>query len=74
MSDDVRSTRVRGEPNVEFLKKAKLKYKTYNREANTEFQRLHDKNLKELLTPNKNPNEHAIFHHLNTLRLQGDIR
>ena len=74
MSEDVRSTRVRGEPNAEFLKKAKAKYKTYNREANTEFQRLHDKNLKELLTPNKNPNEHAIFHHLNNLRLQGDIR
>jgi hypothetical protein len=71
---DRSTTRVRGEPNAEFLKKAKAKYKTYNEAASTEFQRLNALNLKDALTPNKNPNEHAIFHHLNTLRLHGDLR
>ena len=73
MSDDVRSTRVRGEPNVEFLKKAKTKYKTFNESANTEFQRLSAQNTKQTLTPNNNPAEHATFYHLSDLKLRGDI-
>ena len=76
MSDDAaRSLRVRGEPNQEFLKKAKTKYKSYNESARTEFQRLYDINTKTPLTVHKNPAaEHATFYHLNELRMQGDIR
>jgi hypothetical protein len=74
MSDDARPTRVRGEPNADQLKRAKQKYKTYNESANTEFQRLNALNSSKPLTSNLNPAEHATFHHLNTLRMQGDIR
>ena len=74
MSDDVRSTRVRGEPNADQLKRAKAKYKTYNESANTEFQRLSALNSSKALTANLNPAEHATFYYLTTLRLQGDIR
>jgi protein-tyrosine phosphatase len=74
MSDDVRPTRVRGEPNADQLKRAKAKYKTYNDSANTEFLRLSALNNKKQLTPNSNPHEHATFHHLNDLRMQGDVR
>jgi len=74
MSDDVRSTRVRGEPNADQLKRAKSKYKTYNDSANTEFLRLNALNSRQPLNANNNPAEHATFHHLNDLRMQGDIR
>jgi hypothetical protein len=74
MSDDARPTRVRGEPNADQLKRAKQKYKTYNESANTEFQRLNALNSSKPLTSNLNPTEHATFHHLNTLRMLGDIR
>jgi hypothetical protein len=72
MSDDGRSLRVRGEPNADMYKRAKNKYKTYNKDASTEFARLNGINAKQTLTPNKNPSEHATFFHLNELRMQGD--
>ena len=75
MSDDAaRSLRVRGEPNQEFLKKAKTKYKSYNESARTEFQRLLAAHNKQPLLANKDPVQHATFYHLNELRMQGDIR
>ena len=73
MSDDARQTRVRGEPNAENYRRAKIKYKTYNETARTEYQRLHGLNSKSTLTPNKNPVEHATYCLLNELRMQGDI-
>jgi hypothetical protein len=75
MSEDApRSLRVRGEPNPDQYSKAKKKYRTYNADARTEFQRLYDVNSKTTLTVHKNPAEHATFYHLNELRMQGDIR
>ena len=73
--DAPRSLRVRGgEPNPDQHTRAKKKYKTYNADARTEFQRLYDINTKTPLTVHKNPAEHATFYHLNELRMQGDIR
>jgi hypothetical protein len=74
MSDDGRSLRVRGELNADMYKRAKTKYKKYNEDAPTEFGRLNTLNLKQALTPNKNPAEHITLYHLNELRMQGDIR
>ena len=74
MSDEGRSSRPRDAPNAELLKKAKTKYKTFNKDASTEFARLNAQNTKNTLTANKNPAEHATFFHLNELRMQGDIR
>ncbi len=70
MSDDARSTRVRGEPNPDVYKKAKspkTRYRTFNDAASTEYQRLFGINSKKTLTPNNNPQEHAIFFLLSEL-------
>jgi hypothetical protein len=72
MSDEGRSSRARDAPNAEMLKKAKTKYKTFNKEASTEYARLNTLNTKNTLTTFKNPAEHATFWHLNDLRMQGD--
>jgi hypothetical protein len=74
MSDDARSTRVRGEPNPDAYKKAKTRYRSFNDAASTEYQRLFGINSKKTLTPNLNATEHAIFFWLSELRMQGTGR
>jgi hypothetical protein len=49
MSEDDLSMRVRGEPNQEFYRKAKDKYKSFSNSARTEFQRLPALNSKQTL-------------------------
>jgi hypothetical protein len=74
MSEDDRSMLVRGEPNKEFYKKAKEKYKSFNDSARTEYQRLLAVNNKHTLMAFINPAEHAIFYHLSQLRLAGTFQ
>ena len=71
MSDNARSTRVRGWPNPDAFKeglaksdafkKAKARYRTFNEAASTEYQRLLSINSKKTLTPKNNPQENTIF-------------
>ena len=70
MADDVilRTARPTGDPNAANLAKAQNKYKTFDRAAGTEYERLFAADAKKKLTPSQNPVEHAIFFYLCNLR------
>ena len=61
-------SRVRGVPNKELYDKAQKKYKTYDRSAKTEYERLQTINSTKPFTTTGNPNEFAIFYHLTQLK------
>jgi hypothetical protein len=67
--DDIwRTARPTGGPNAVALGKAQNKYKTFDRAASTEYERLFAIDTKRKLTPTQYPVEHAIFFHLCNLR------
>ena len=70
MADDEirRTARPTGGPNAAHFAKAQNKYKTFDRAANTEYERLIAIDSKKKLTPSQDPVEHAIFFHLCNLR------
>lgn len=70
MADDEvpRTARPRPNANPEQLGKAQRKYKTFSREASTEYERLLAIDKTRKLAPNNNAAEHAIFFHLCSLR------
>ena len=68
-ADEIRRTaRPTGGPNAAALSKAQNKYKTYDRSANTEYERLLAIDAKRKLLPTTFTAEHAIFFHLCNLR------
>ena len=68
-ADEIRRTaRPTGGPNAAALSKAQNKYKTYDRSANTEYERLLAIDGKKKLTPTQHPVEHATFVHLCNIR------
>ena len=71
--DSGKTPRVTGVPNKEQLERARRKYTKYDREANTEYERLFAVNQKKTLTANTDAFQHATFHHLTSLRIQGEI-
>jgi hypothetical protein len=70
MADDEirRTARPTGGPNAANLTKAQNRYKTFDRAANTEYERLMAIDAKKKLTPSQYPAEHAIFFHLCNLQ------
>ena len=53
-----------GGPNAANFVKVQNIYKTFDRVANTEYERLFTTDAKKRLTPSQYPIEHAIFFHL----------
>ena len=70
MADDEirRTARPTGGPNAAHLAKAQNKYKTFDRAASTEYERLLLIDNKRKLTTSQYPVEHAIFFYLCNLR------
>ncbi len=68
--DNGKTPRVSGIPKKEQLDRAKKKFPKYDREANTEYERL--VSLKKAFTPYNDTYHHAVFHHLCNLRIQGE--
>ena len=65
MDDEIRRTaRPTGGPNAAHLARAQNKYKTFDRAASTEYERLFLIDGRKKLTPSQYPVEHAIFFHL----------
>jgi hypothetical protein len=62
------STQVRGTPNAEHLKAAQKKYKHFDDNTATKWQRLKTVNARKTLTPELNPAEHARWVHLCELK------
>ena len=68
-ADEIRRTaRATSGPNAQHLGKAQTKYKTFDRAANTEYERLLAIDGKKKLTPTQHPVEHATFVHLCNIR------
>ncbi len=63
-----RTARPTGGPNPAHLGKAQTKYKSFDRQANTEYERLFAIDGKKKLSPTQHLVEHATFFHLCTLR------
>jgi hypothetical protein len=63
-----RSVRPRGGPNAQELSKSKNKYKSFDKKAQTEYERLVKENKKKELKPTTDAVQHATFHWLCTLR------
>ncbi len=68
-----RTARATSGPNAQHLGRAQTKYKTFDRAANTEYERLFSLDTKKKLTPITHPVEHAIFFQLCTLREGVDL-
>ena len=66
--DSARTARPKGGPNAEQLRKAQKKHKVYDKDANTEYERLLALDKKTKLNANNNGHEHAFFYHLCELR------
>ena len=67
--DEIRRTaRPTGGPNAAALTKAQNKYKSFDRAANTEYERLFLIDGRKKLTPSQYPVEHVIFFHLCNLQ------
>jgi hypothetical protein len=66
--DNRRTARPTGGPNPAHLGKAQTRYKSFDRQANTEYERLFAIDGKKKLTPTQHPVEHATFFHLCNLR------
>ena len=74
MDDEIRRTaRPTGGPNAAHFAKAQNKYKTFDRAASTEYERLFGIDIKKKLTTSQNSVEHAIFYHLCNLRVGIDF-
>ncbi len=67
-NENRQTARPTGGPNPTQLAKAQTKYKVYNKDANTEYERLLPIDAKKKLNPNSSPAEHAIFFLLCSLR------
>ena len=68
-AEDIRRTaRPTGGPNPALLGKAQTKYKSFDKQANTEYERLFAIDVKKKLTPISSPVEHATFFHLCNIR------
>jgi hypothetical protein len=74
MAEEVtHSSRARGLPNPNELRRAQKKYRTFDAAASTEYDRLKTQNSRRPLTASKNPAEHARYYHLCDMRSKCDI-